>query len=207
MSIIVIKKSGGAFPSDATLKRYFKSHSDGAGFAYNENGRVTIVKGLMTLEEFTMRYRECKRKHENSSFVFHFRTATSGGVKKHLCQPFPVTNSECLLSAESIGGTQLAVAHNGIILEPYDEQDRHVPFDSYFLERLEYSGTYLFVRDVIYPHYKRNPLMYMMQQWLNDLHGATESKFAFIDGLGGVYTSGDFTQDKDGCLHSNPSCV
>lgn len=83
---------------DNALKNCWDGNPDGAGFMYAEDGKVHIVKGLMTYEAFLAAY----KPHELRAAVLHFRISTHGKVDEANTHPFQVTET-------------LGLTHNGII--------------------------------------------------------------------------------------------
>ena len=52
MCIICVSKSGVRHPSDITLHAMFRRNPHGAGYMYARDGKVTIHKGFMNIEDF-----------------------------------------------------------------------------------------------------------------------------------------------------------
>lgn len=97
MCIAILKPAGITLFPD-TLKNSWDSNPDGAGFMYAEDGKVVVVKGLMTFEDFLAAY----EPHKDKQCVLHFRIATHGGVSEANTHPFAVSDT-------------LGVVHNGVI--------------------------------------------------------------------------------------------
>ena len=95
---IAITKPAGVELFKTTLQRSFESNSDGAGFAYEEDGKVIIEKGFFTFEDFLSAY----TPHGNKQCLVHFRIRTHGKLDKDMCHPFEIND-------------HLAMIHNGII--------------------------------------------------------------------------------------------
>jgi len=104
MCIIIYKPAGIAlFPE--VIKNSFENNKDGAGFAYVEDGKITVEKGFFTLKAFEDAY----KPHEKKQALLHFRIKTHGDYSEENCHPFQIT-------------TNTIFAHNGIIYRmPYDE--------------------------------------------------------------------------------------
>lgn len=97
MCIIVVKPAS----SEISLSNLFNMWSNnphGAGLMYAENGRLSVIKGLMTFADFLAAY----EKISNRKLVIHFRWRTHGPVLQKLTHPFVINNS-------------VAMAHNGVI--------------------------------------------------------------------------------------------
>ncbi len=115
MCIIAIKSKGVNPPSKEILKNMFDANPDGAGIAYNFNGTLHIIKGLMTFEEF---WDECKIIPKESGAIYHTRIETSGGICKELTHPF-ILDEDILQQRKTYISTSKgeAVAHNGVFNE------------------------------------------------------------------------------------------
>lgn len=95
---IAILKQAGLVISRETLAQCFKANSDGAGFLYNEEGKLKISKGYFNFEHFYKHY----IKHADKQMLIHFRIKTHGPVAEENCHPFFVNK-------------ELGFIHNGII--------------------------------------------------------------------------------------------
>ena len=95
---IAVWKPQGIELTEETLQNCWNRNPDGAGFMYAEDGKLNIVKGLMTYNEFEAAY----APHSDKNCVLHFRIATHGGVNPENTHPFIVNDD-------------LAMVHNGII--------------------------------------------------------------------------------------------
>lgn len=84
--------------SEETLRNCWDGNPDGAGFMYAEEGKIVIVKGLMTFKDFMEAY----EPHKLKQCALHFRIATHGNVDKENTHPFRVSET-------------LGLVHNGII--------------------------------------------------------------------------------------------
>lgn len=102
---IAICKKPGVKMKDEHLEESFSSHRDGAGYAFVRDGKVEIVKGLMTIGEFKEAYRRDEGANPESVFIIHFRTSTSGGKTPENTHPFR--------------GKECAVIHNGVFFGTY----------------------------------------------------------------------------------------
>lgn len=92
------------------LKKYlvngYSSNSDGAGFAYLENGIIKVKKGFFTFNEF---YSEYKKISKNIHLV-NFREEKQGGKTVENTGPFLLTD-------------KLAVAHVGFFTQKEFDSD------------------------------------------------------------------------------------
>lgn len=99
MCIIALKPAGLVIP-EKTIKAMWDNNDDGAGLMYAEGGRVRIVKGLMTFENFLKAY---NRVGNHKKIVMHFRIRTHGAISPRLTHPFWIVKGE------------MGMVHNGII--------------------------------------------------------------------------------------------
>lgn len=83
---------------EAILERMWRINSDGAGFMYAEDGKLNVVKGLMTYDAF----KEAYEPHAGKKMVLHFRIKTHGALNEVNTHPFNVSD-------------ELAFVHNGTI--------------------------------------------------------------------------------------------
>jgi predicted glutamine amidotransferase len=84
--------------TELSLKNSWEHNPDGAGFMYAENEQLTVVKGLMSYDEFMTTF----EPHKDKKAILHFRIATHGGINRENTHPFVVHDN-------------LAMVHNGII--------------------------------------------------------------------------------------------
>ena len=115
MCIIAVKPKGVETPSKEILNNMFRANPDGAGVAYNLDGELFIIKGLMTFKEF---WEVCQRIPKESGAIYHTRIETSGGVCKELTHPF-FLNADIQEQRRTaiITSKGEAVAHNGVFSE------------------------------------------------------------------------------------------
>ena len=93
-------------PTDDELQTSAALNPDGAGVAWiGKTGLVEWQKGLSLHDVKTI------LPHVPLPCVIHFRIATSGGVSKELCHPFPVSKK---VSVEESGRAKQVLFHNGI---------------------------------------------------------------------------------------------
>jgi hypothetical protein len=87
MCVIIVAQK--RLPTKEEIEKAWRRNSDGAGVAWiNSKGKVVWVKGLMSLDE-VMRLMGKVRLPS----VWHFRSATHGGVCKELTHPFLISPS------------------------------------------------------------------------------------------------------------------
>lgn len=121
MCIIAVKKPGVPPLPENKVKICFNNNQDGAGFAVMREGSeaIHIRKGFMTLEEMNKALEEAEIQI-NDTVVYHFRIATSGGVKPEMTHPFPISHKKEDLYATDIVCTR-AFAHNGVFGKGSDD--------------------------------------------------------------------------------------
>lgn len=100
MCQLIAKKPGKTIPRGA-LKFCWKKNSDGAGFAYVDNGKVILVKGFM--KDFDAFY-DAYKLHEDKQMLIHFRLATHGKRCEGNCHPFKIIEG-------------MVVGHNGMLTQ------------------------------------------------------------------------------------------
>ncbi len=156
MCIIIYKPEGITLFPD-TIKHSFENNPDGAGFAYVENGKVNILKGYFTVEEFQAAY----IPHEKKQALLHFRIKTHGTIHDENCHPFNVSPN-------------LAFAHNGVL---YKMPNDKVKSDTVlFNELILMNLVRVYGKRILFDE-KFKPI----------LEGyASTSKFVFMDNTGQV---------------------
>jgi len=98
MCVIMAQPKGVTIPR-ANLEAGWWTNPDGAGIAYVRDGKVTIEKGFMRLDDFMDAHKRLEL--DGVPAMFHFRIRTHGLNDSVRTHPFPVEN--------------VAVAHNGIL--------------------------------------------------------------------------------------------
>ena len=191
MCIIAVKKANQQLPDNKVFETMFKNNPDGAGFMYNYKGKVIIQKGYMSYETFSEALRAVCDTIDTYSIamVFHFRIATHGGVNQALCHPFPLSGKASHLK-RLYGSYELGIAHNGIIpIEPRKGLS----------DTQEYILTKLTKRAKLHPNFYKSK-----KQRKAILAEINNSRMAFLDCNGDVYTVGDFVTEN-GIMYSNTS--
>lgn len=191
MCIIAIKKANQPLPEGKIMETMFKNNSDGSGFCYCMNGEVRIQKGYMTYESFSEAIKKVAEKIDTyaNPMIFHFRIATHGGVNPALCHPFQMSKRISELKFTEVT-TNLGIVHNGIIS---------------INTRKETSDTMEYITRNLYKRYKRDREFYKNKKIRKAILAEIgNSKMAFLDSKGNVYTIGDFIEDN-GILYSNSS--
>lgn len=98
MCLAIYKPARAVIPTEHLYNGY-EANSNGCGFAYSEKGKLYIVKGLFSFNEFIKKYRE----KEQFPMLIHFRWATHGNTNTLNCHPFDVLNGK------------YALIHNGVL--------------------------------------------------------------------------------------------
>ena len=189
MCVICASPKGVRQPNRSEIKAMFLRNPDGAGYMVARDGKVTIHKGFMNLDEFL---NALKAEHftAKDSVVYHFRISTQAGVNPEMTHPFPLSNRLPYMKALDVE-CPCGVAHNGIIRLTSDPSQH------------EYSDTALFI----------TRYMARMVHGLDDLKDAqllnrierlAGSKLAIMDGSGYIATIGHFINER-GLLFSNDS--
>ena len=191
MCIIAIKKSGIPFPSEDTIENMWYSNPDGAGIMYTDgSGKVNIDKGFMKLEDFLVRIEQLKEQIDvtKEAVVMHFRIGTHGGNTPENTHPFPISKKVDTLKKLSLR-TSVGVAHNGIISikRPIEE----------------ISDTMEYIRSRLTYRYHRDKQFYLHSKQMKIIEAEITSKMCFLLPDRGVYTVGNFVEDKDGMMYSN----
>lgn len=98
MCLAIYKPAGAVVPVEH-LQNGHDHNDDGCGFCYSENGKLHIVKGMFSFDEFYKLY----KPKEHLPMLIHFRAGTHGGKNAMNCHPFSMCNGE------------YALIHNGVI--------------------------------------------------------------------------------------------
>jgi predicted glutamine amidotransferase len=109
MCVIIVAQK--RLPTEDEIRRAWLRNDDGAGVAWVRRGKVVWVKGLMRLEDVLAIRDEVK-----TPSVWHFRSATHGGVNRELTHPFlinPQSPFENPLKGKLRTGQSL-LFHNGV---------------------------------------------------------------------------------------------
>lgn len=157
---IIVAKQPGVIVDLETMKNCWDANPHGAGFCTALDGTVSIIKGLMSWEEFKEIYGDPEFWRE-LPLIVHFRIATHGAVDEDNTHPFEVIPGK------------LAFAHNGVLS---GMQVKHRP---------ELSDTQVFNRYVLkqLPHnFLRNDAI----RTLLDQACGGYNKLAFLEGDGTI---------------------
>ncbi|MBR2789040.1 MAG: hypothetical protein IKD70_00255 [Eggerthellaceae bacterium] len=189
MCIICVSPKRVRQPNVTTIRRMFRNNPDGAGYMVARDGKVTISKGFMDVDEYIEAIR-AEHFTAKDPVVYHFRISTQAGVNPEMTHPFPLSNRiehMKVLDVECSCG----VAHNGIIRLTTDRNNR------------EYSDTALFIANYL-SLIIREPGDLKDERILTLIHRLAGSKLAIMDGDGYIATVGEYINQK-GLLFSNTS--
>ena len=189
MCIICVSPKRVRQPNVTTIRRMFQNNPDGAGYMVARDGKVTISKGFMDVDEYIEAIR-AEHFTAKDPVVYHFRISTQAGVNPEMTHPFPLSNRiehMKVLDVECSCG----VAHNGIIRLTTDPTNR------------EYSDTALFIANYL-SLIIREPGDLKDERVLKLIHRLAGSKLAIMDADGYIATVGEYINQK-GLLFSNAS--
>lgn len=189
MCIICVSKSGIQQPTDATIRTMFRRNPHGAGYMYARDGKVTIHKGFMNIDDFLAAV-HAEHFTAEDSVVYHFRISTQAGVNPSMTHPFPLSNQPRMMRALDLT-CRCGIAHNGIIRLTSDPDNK------------VYSDTAIFITDYLSQIIRRKADL-RNSDTLEYIWELAQSKFAIMDGSGYVATIGHFINDR-GLLFSNDS--
>lgn len=189
MCIICVSPKGVRQPSTTAIRTMFFQNPHGAGYMFARDGKVTISKGYMFVDDFINAVR---REHFTSKdpVVYHFRISTQAGVRPQMTHPFPLSNRRAHMKALDLT-CSFGIAHNGIIRRTSDPANT------------EYSDTAIFITDYL-SHIIRDKADLRDQRILDLIYSLAASKFAIMDSEGYIATIGKFIDEK-GLLFSNDS--
>ena len=189
MCIICVSPKRVRQPNVTTIRRMFRNNPDGAGYMVARDGKVTISKGFMDVDEYIEAIR-AEHFTAKDPVVYHFRISTQAGVNPQMTHPFPLSNRiehMKVLDVECSCG----VAHNGIIRLTTDRNNR------------EYSDTALFIANYL-SLIIREPGDLKDELVRKRIHRLAGSKLAIMDADGYIATVGEYINQK-GLLFSNAS--
>lgn len=188
MCIICASPKGIPQPTTDRIKTMFDRNPHGAGYMVARDGKVTIHKGFMDLDDYLRQIRS-EAFTPDDAVVYHFRISTQAGVTPAMTHPFPLSKEAAHLKALDID-CPCGVAHNGIIQMT---SSKHPTM----------SDTALFIQRYMCcilrtPEDLRNP---RIREILAQLIGW--SKLAILDSSGYIATVGHFIKADGGILYSN----
>lgn len=160
MCLIAYQPSGVGMLDKAAMRNGWDGNSDGAGYMFAANGKLTIRKPFWKFKQFWKSYKSDYAANPQSAFVLHFRWSTHGAMDSVNTHPHELCNG------------RIGLVHNGMLpIEP--------PFKS------DISDTVYFCRTVL----AHRPLSQLMSEdygvILAELIGVA-NKFVLLDELGNV---------------------
>lgn len=192
MCIAIAVPAGTACPSLETLHSCWINNDDGAGMAWNYNGKVIIKKGFMTWESFKAAFEKYSKEYDftKAGVLLHFRISTCAGCTPQNTHPFPISNDTGMLQKpESV--SDYAVIHNGII---------SLTSSTATAEKTT-SDTLVFVRDYIW-NIAQNRGWFRRESNIDLIYRLAGSKIAILNRFGEIIHTPGFTEDN-GVWYSN----
>ena len=189
MCIICASPKGVKQPDEYTIRTMFARNPHGAGYMFARDGKVTISKGYMNIDDFLFAIAS-EDFTDSDPVVYHFRISTQAGVNPAMTHPFPLSNRRAHMKALDVI-CRCGVAHNGIIKLTSDPNQK------------EYSDTAIFITDYL-AKMVRNPKDLHNPEVMREVWNLAQSKFAILDGTGYIATVGHFI-NIDGIRYSNGS--
>lgn len=196
MCIIAAKPAGAKLPHTSDFRRMWEMNPDGAGFMYAQNGRVHIVRGMMTWDDFAFELARVKKfgvkQVESMPMVFHFRICTHGGIQPQFTHPYVVGRED---TRYDYATTRMGIAHNGII-PGYGSKE--------ISDTAEFNATLLHDMQTLDEDFVYRPeaLLFLSRQ-------IGPSRLAFLTGKGDIIRVGHgwVRDEKRGIWYSNPSLL
>jgi predicted glutamine amidotransferase len=87
MCLAIFKPAGIDVPTDH-LKKGWVHNSDGGGFAFVNDGKISVVKGFMTWKEWLDAFNEAEFMFPDSPFLIHFRIRSMGDRNAENTHPY-----------------------------------------------------------------------------------------------------------------------
>lgn len=188
MCVIIIKPKGADYPDAADIKNCWDANPDGAGLMYPVDGKVKIVKGLMTYKALDRAIRKARKDAQGAPMIIHCRIATHGKIQPACTHPFPLAALSTMRKTSQ--SCNLACAHNGIIHGQATDDNT--------------SDTMAYLDSIVRPLASKTDIF--RDKWAKRVIEATcgLSKLAFLDGRGRLLMIGSYIE-HDGCQYSNTS--
>lgn len=142
MCILIYKPKGVPMPSDNVFLNCWLNNGDGAGMAWSTGTSTHLKKGFMTWDHFLLFLEQRREEFQDYAVVIHFRLATHGAVNPQNCHPFVISDSIRDLQRTRYTGTDMILAHNGIISgQDYSKKTFHDLSDTMlFTKKLHVMG-------------------------------------------------------------------
>ena len=189
MCIICASPAGVRQPTETQIRTMFRNNPHGAGYMYARDGKVTIHKGFMNVNDLLNSVRSENFLPEDS-VVYHFRISTQAGVNPQMTHPFPLSNRFGPMRELDLT-CGCGIAHNGIIDLTSDPDERRYSDTAIFITR--------YLSKMLTTHSDLKDPAFLNRVWY-----LAQSKFAIMDGTGYIATVGKFI-DSGGLLFSNSS--
>lgn len=188
MCVICYVPSDAYLPSKETIKAMWDRNHDGAGVMYKTmNNEVFYKKGYFDFEEFYADLVEISKRAKE--MAIHCRIATSGGVNKEMCHPFPLTNNQNRL--KSTFGNQCdrpMIMHNGVIS---------------IKNIRDLNDTCSYIIKCLVPRYKKNTAFMFNDVIVNNIQTEIGASKLLIMSQYPTKMIGNWQKDDDGCYYSN----
>ena len=188
MCVICYVPKNTYLPKKDTIRAMWDKNHDGAGVMYKtENNEVFYKKGYFDFEMFYADLVEISKRAKE--MAIHCRIATSGGVNKEMCHPYPLTNEIGRL--KSPFGNKCdkpIIMHNGII------NINNIG---------DLNDTCSYIIKKLVPRYKRTTA-FMFDETIVD-HIQDEIGYSKLLIMSQYPTKmiGNWQKDDDGCYYSN----
>lgn len=196
MCNFVICKKGKPLISKEERQKMFDANSDGCGLMYSHNGKVHVLKGFMSNDEFEKVIYNLEQRIDltNETVVLHYRISTTPKVTPSLTHPHIISSVESDFKKLKFSDS-IAFVHNGSISNYYNYNKKMSDTQNFSLQMLSK------MRKIDSRFYEKKEYL----DWIKSLTSSLDDKynrFCFLDGAGNYYTVGDVLE-KDGYIYAN----
>lgn len=115
MCILIYKPKNIEMISEEYLIESWKNNPDGAGISWSDGKRTYLKKGFMSMDHLLLFVETKRQEFKSMDVLIHFRYATHGSITPSNCHPFVVSDRIKDLQRLKYKGSDLILAHNGII--------------------------------------------------------------------------------------------
>lgn len=188
MCVICYVPRGVRLPNKTTIQNMWNTNPHGAGVMYKtRNGDVYYKKGYFDFDSF---YEDLLKISDRAVEIgIHCRIATSGGINKEMCHPFPLTDDiERLKSPFGNKCDRPMIMHNGII----SSQGKY-----------GLNDTCAYIIDKLLPRYKRTTAFMFDNGIIKRIQKEIGSSKLLIMSKYPTKMIGYWQKDNDGCYYSN----